>query len=88
MSHPSSSEVAKLLSGDETEDANDEPNEEDTGDKCGLDFLLFGVKSSFALGRFFDEIGDINSGDDGGVAQGEGRDVGLGVDLSLESKLD
>lgn len=83
--------------------------------------LLVGVRLSVFLGHFFQAIGDINSGDDGGVTLGDGREgeegvdigeavrdvgfgigrlgvlgfgscsflvVGLGVDLSLRSKLD
>lgn len=67
MSHLSSSEAAKLFSGDDTENAN-EPNGEDIGDMSirrgalfDFDFLwLFGVRFPVVLGRFFEAIGDIN----------------------------
>lgn len=68
MSHLSSSEAAKLFSGDDTENANNEPNGEDIGDMSirrgalfDFDFLwLFGVRFPVVLGRFFEAIGDIN----------------------------
>lgn len=61
MSLLSSSEAAKLLSGDDAENANDEPNREDIGDMSirrgamfGFDFLLLvGVRLSVVLGRVF-----------------------------------
>lgn len=43
--------------------------------------LLVGVRLSVSLGHFFQAIGDINSGDDGGVTRGEGREGEEDVDI-------
>lgn len=41
---------------------------------------LVGVRLSVVLGRFFEATGDINSGDDGGVTLGKGREGEEDVD--------
>lgn len=77
MLHLSSSGAAKLLSGDDTENENDELNGEDIDTTWRLVFFyflpLFDVKLSVVIGRFFEASGDTNSGIDGGVTLGGGK---------------
>lgn len=88
MLHLSSSGAAKLLSGDDTENENDELNGEDIDTTWRLVFFyflpLFDVKLSVVIGRFFEASGDTNSGIDGGVTLGGGQKFEVEEVVDLE----
>lgn len=88
MLHLSSSGAAKLLSGDDTENENDELNGEDIDTTWRLVFFyflpLFDVKLSVVIGRFFEASGDTNSGIDGGVTLGGGKKFEVEEVVDLE----
>lgn len=83
-----SSGAAKLLSGDDTENENDELNGEDIDTTWRLVFFyflpLFDVKLSVVIGRFFEASGDTNSGIDGGVTLGGGQKFEVEEVVDLE----
>lgn len=89
MLHLSSSGAAKLLSGDDTENENDELNGEDIDTTWRLVFFfyflpLFSVKQSVVIGRFFEASGDTNSGIDGGVTLGGGKKLEVEEVVDIE----
>lgn len=76
------------MSGDDTENENDELNGEDIDTTWRLVFFyflpLFGVKLSVVIGRFFEASGDTNSGIDGGVTLGGGKKFEVEEVVDLE----
>lgn len=80
--------VVKFLFGDDIENENDEFNGEDIDMMwCFVFFyflLLFGVKQLVVIGCFFEVLGDINFGIDGGVILGGGKKFEVEEVVDLE----